>query len=375
MAQAFAMYGSLVVEYGFVYSGTRRIAAASSSEEIERTVAGVSAAKALLTLFVISGAFLAYAAVPLFHRHPLLFWSGVVAEIIKASLPTYYFYGVKRVVVASVLDISARVAAAAGIFFFVHRAEDAWIVFALQGIGALAATVIGHGLICSRFELRWPGISEGWKMLTEGRAMFLFRSAHNLYLLGNAFILGLFASPQSVGYYAGAEKINSAAVNLLSPMTTALYPRAVGLVKTSLPRAARLTVVSLYVMCGSGLLLALVMWFGSTPLVRIILGQQFLASASALKVLSLRAPMVAWINVLGFQWLLALDLEKSFQQITVVALCMNIVLATILAPRYTFNGMAWAVVISQAAAVVGIYMVLRRRKLNPFVKTADPSYV
>ena len=212
-------------------------------------------------------------------------------------------------------------------------------------------------------------------MLTEGRAMFLFRSAHNLYLLGNAFILGLFASPQSVGYYAGAEKINSAAVNLLSPMTTALYPRAVGLVKTSLPRAARLTVVSLYVMCGSGLLLALVMWFGSTPLVRIILGQQFLASASALKVLSLRAPMVAWINVLGFQWLLALDLEKSFQQITVVALCMNIVLATILAPRYTFNGMAWAVVISQAAAVVGIYMVLRRRKLNPFVKTADPSYV
>ncbi len=140
MAQAFAMYGSLIVEYGFIYSGTRRIAVASGKEEIERTVAGVSGAKVILAVLVFGGACLAYFFVPLFHQHPLLLWSGVIAEILKASLPTYYFYGVNRVAIASFLDISARLAAAAGIFVFVRAARDAWIVFALQAVGALIAT-------------------------------------------------------------------------------------------------------------------------------------------------------------------------------------------------------------------------------------------
>jgi len=83
---------------------------------------------------------------------------------------------------------------------------------------------------------------------------------------------------------------------------------------------------------------------------------------------------VAWTNVLGFQWLLALGLEKSFQKITIVALILNLLLAVCIAPRYTFNGMAWAVVISQTVAAAGIYIVLRRRKLSPFTVSSDPSY-
>ena len=374
MAQAFAMYGSLIVEYGFIFSGTRQIAVASGSDEIERTVAGVSGAKVILAVLVVAGACIAYRFVPLFHQHPLLLWSGVIAEILKASLPSYYFYGVNRVALASLLDISARLAAAAGIFVFVRAAQDAWIVFALQAVGALIATCVGHGLIYSRFGLRRPRMREGIKMLHDGGPMFLFRSAHNIYTLGNAFILGLFASPQAVGYYAGAEKINSAAVGMLSPITTALYPRAAGLVKTSLRRAARLTVASLCVIGGMSLILAAIMWFGSSLIVRLFLGHQFLASASALKILSLRAPMIAWTNVLGFQWLLALDLEKSFQKVTIAALAANIVLATCLAPRYTFDGMAWAVVISQMIAALGIYVVLDRRKLNPLLMMSDPLY-
>lgn len=204
--------------------------------------------------------------------------------------------------------------------------------------------------------------------------MFLFRSAHNIYVLGNAFILGLFASPQAVGYYAGAEKINSAAVGLLSPLTTALYPRAAGLIKASLRKAARLTTLSLYAMGAVSLALGLIMWFGSTLIVRILLGHNFLESAGVLRILSLRSPMVAWTNVLGFQWLLALGLEKSFQKVTVTALLLNILLATCLAPAFAYSGMAWAVVISQTAAAFGIYLVLRRRGLNPLAIASDPFH-
>ncbi len=366
MAQAFGMYGNLVVDYGFVYSATRQLATASSKDEVEEIIAGVSGAKILLSTAALSCAAIAYLFVPLFHRHPILLWMAVLSEVVKALLPVYYFYGIQRVAIASLLDISARAVAAAGIFIFVRSERDAWKVFALTGVTAAVTFVLGHLIVSARYQLRWPRIKDGWRMLREGWAMFLFRSAHSIYTLGNAFVLGLFASPQAVGYYAGAEKISTAAVGLLAPLTTVLYPRAASLAKNSLIKAAKVTRFSLYAIGAGSIGLGLILWIGAPWIVRIILGHNFLPSESVLKVLSLRAPMIATTNILGFQWLLVLGLEKQFQKITVAALILNTLLAMLLAPRFSYNGMAWAVVFSQTVAVAGILLVLHRRRLNPF---------
>jgi PST family polysaccharide transporter len=374
MAQAFALYGSLVVEYGFVYSATRQLATASSDEDVEDTVAGVSGAKLLLSGGAVAAACVAYQLVPLFHQHPLLLWTAVSAEIVKALLPIYYFYGIKRVRTASYLEIAMRTAAAAGIFIFVRKPEDGWKIFALSGVSAFAALIIGHAMIYRRYALRWPRAGDGWRMLRDGWAMFLFRSAHNIYSLGNAFILGLFVSPQAVGYYSGAEKISSAATGLLSPFTTVLYPRAAGLVKSSLGKAAQMTRVSLYIMGSAGLVLGLIMCLGAGWFIPLILGRNFAPSESVFRILGLRAPLIAWTNVLGFQWLLVLGLEKEFQRITMAALAANVVLAAVLAPRYSYNGMAWAVVISQSVAALGIYLVLLNRGPNPFGVQPDSRH-
>ncbi len=366
MAQSFGMYGNLIVDYGFVYSATRQIATASESKEVELVIAGVSGAKILLSVVALTAALLAYLFVPLFHQHPVLLWTAVLSEIVKASLPVYYFYGIQRVAIASLLDIFARACAAAGIFIFVRHPSDAWKVFALTGITAGVASVIGHALLSTKYILRLPRLHDGWQMLRQGWAMFLFRSAHSIYTLGNAFILGLFASPKAVGYYAGAEKISTAAVGLLAPLTTVLYPRAAALVKTSLNRAAKVTRFTLYVMGAGSVLLGLMLWLGAPLIVKIILGKNFGESESVLRVLSVRAPLIAWTNILGFQWLLVLGLERQFQKITVAALILNTLLATALAPRFSYNGMAWAVLFSQAAAALGIFVVVERRNLNPF---------
>ncbi len=366
MAQAFGMYANLVVDYGFVYSATRDIATASSNTEVEDIVAGVSGAKILLSFGALIAAAAAYFLVPLFREHPVLLWMAVLSEIIKGSLPVYYFYGVQRVAIASLLDICARGAAAAGIFVFVHNAQDAWKVFALTGITSAIILVIGYGLVATRYRLRWPRMQAGWLMLREGWAMFLFRSAHSIYTLGNAFILGLFAPPRDVGYYAGAEKISSAAVGLLAPLTTVLYPRAAAMVKSSLPKAAKVTRYTFFLVGAVSVCMGLILWTAAPLIVRIILGSHFSESDGVLRILSLRAPLIAWTNIMGFQWLLVLGLERQFQRVTVAALVLNTTLAVLLAPRFSYDGMAWAVLVSQAVASAGILLVMQRKRLNPF---------
>jgi polysaccharide transporter, PST family len=375
MAMAFGMYGHLIVEYGFIYSASRELAGVEDRNKIEEVVAGVTGAKAILSAVVVVLAYAASFSIPLFSRHPLLLWTAVISELLKAALPNYYFYGMQRVATGSLLEISARAASVLGIFFLVRRPEDAWLYFALQAAGALAALVVGHWIIYSQYSLRVPRIGESIRMLREGGAMFLFRSSHSMFTLGNAFVLGLFAPAQAVGYYAGAEKINAAAVGLLSPLSTALYPRAASIAKVDLVKAARLTRVSLLVMMAVSVALGLVMWLEAPLINRIILGPKFGPSATALQILALRAPLVAWTYVIGFQWLLVLGLEQPFQKVTVMALIVNILLATCLAPRFAYIGMAWAVVISQLLAAAGMYWILKRRNLSPFAMRASSAYV
>ena len=375
MAQGFAMYGGLIIEYGFIFSATRQIATASSSNEIESIIADVFGARVLLAATVAIAAWVAYYFVPLFRQHPLLLSVGVCSEIVRALAPAFYFYGIRRVAFPAILDVVSRFLAAIGIFLFVHHPQDAWKVFALNFVFGCLALAVETTIIYSRYSFVWPRLKPSLKMLRDTGAMFLFRSASHIYSISNAFVLGLFAPPADVGYYAGAEKINSAAVGLLSPLSTVLYPRSAVLVKDAFGKAVELTKISLYVMGAISIALMLLMWFGSGLTVSLILGHKFEASAGAFRILSLRAPMVAWTNVLGFQWLLALGLEKSFQRILVVALVLNFGLAALLATRFSFIGMSWAVVVSQAAVVVGIYLVLHRRRINPLAAPAEPARV
>lgn len=373
MAQSFAMYGHLIVEYGFIYSATRDLAGSTDRGQMEGIVAGVTAARILLSAVVLAMAAVASFAIPLFREHQWLLWSAVLAEIVKAALPNYYFYGVQRVTFASVLDVSARVFALAGVFFLVREPAHAWRYFGLQGVGALIALIVAHRVIYSECRVSALRFGDAWRMLREGGAMFLFRSASQIYSLGNAFILGLFVSPADVGFYAGAEKINTAATGLLSPLSTALYPRAARMAKTDRSRAARLTIASMIAMVAFSAGLTLIMWFGAPLLIRLMLGARFGPSTGVLKILSLRAPLVAITYVFGFQWLLALGLERPFQKLTVGAIAINFGLAALLAARFSYIGMAWVVVLSQVFTAVGILAIMQRRGVNPFVLARRPA--
>jgi PST family polysaccharide transporter len=366
MSLAFGMYGGLIVEFGFIFSASRELAGLEDRHKIEEIVAGVTGAKIILALVVIAGAFAARIWVPVFAQHPLLLWAAVISELLKAALPNYFFYGMQRITTGSLLDISARAASLLGVFFFVRGPLDAWHYFALQAAGALVALVISHWMIYSQFSIRTPRVSDGIRMLKDSWPMFLFKSSHSMFTLGNSFVLGLFAPAQAVGYYAGAEKINAAAVGLLSPLNTALYARTAKLAKTDLVKAAALTRMCLAVMLAVSVVLVVVMWLGAPLIIRIILGRQYGPSASVLRILALRAPMVAWTYVIGFQWLLVLGLEKPFQRVTISALAVNVALATYLAPHFSYIGMGWSVISAELFAVIGMYWIVKRRNLSPF---------
>lgn len=364
---AFVACIGLLVEYGFGFSATREAATyRDTRDRLADLLAGVLGAKMLLALLGVSLALLVQRWVTIFQEHPALLLAGLVGILAQSLSPMWYYQGLERMRMVATLDISARVLATAGIFLLVRSPEDGWKVLALQGLASLLSTSVALRLAYREVPFRFPTLSLSWKTLQAGWNMFIFNSAVSLYTVGNSFILGLFAPPQFVGYYAGAEKFIIALLRLFEPVSQALYPRLSHLIHHSRADAARLARIGILLMGLSGVLMGLVIFLSAPLLVRILLGEEFAPAVPVLRVLALLLPLVALSTALYSQWILPLRLDRLFITVILGTGLLNLILAVVLAPRYFALGMAWAVVASELFVTLGsIYILWRWRGSTP----------
>jgi len=258
------------------------------------------------------------------------------------------------------LDISGKVLALCGIFLLVHSPADSWKVLALQGVPACLSSVIGFWLIYRMIPLRFPSLILVRESLQRGWPMFLLRSGMSLYIVGNTFVLGLFAPASLVGYFAGAEKIRSAIFGLLSPIGSVLYPRLSNLTHHSRDKAIRLARIGTVLVIGGGLVLGLLVYVFAPLLIELLLGPGFEPVVPVLRILSLVLPLSALTSSVALQWLLPLGRDAVVNRIFMCAGLLSISLALVLAPKFAHLGMAWAVVCTEAFMGASLVWVVVR---------------
>jgi len=365
-AQAFGSYVILVGEYGFSLSATREVAHhRDNREKLTEIFAGVLGAKTLLAAASLLLALIVRWCVPVFREHPTILWAGMFWALAQVFNMMWFFQGFERFRLVAAIDITAKIMATIGILVLVRRPEDGGRLLIVQGCGFLLSSAVILGLAYRKLPVRLPKLSSTCEALRMGWSMFLFRGSVSLYTVGNAFILGLFVSPQLVGYYAGAERISGAFIRLFGPVSQTLYPRLSHLVWHARIRAARLARIGVLIMGGGGVAIGVLVFVLAPLLVRIILGPNFGPAVPVLRVLSLLIPFVGINYALGMQWMLPLRLDRVFNTIVLLGGLINISLAKALATSYKGVGMACAVVTAEVFVGASMYLVLSSRNLNP----------
>lgn len=365
--QAFAGYLGLLVEYGFGLSATRE--AAQSRNSLRRRaelLAEVLGAKGVLSLLALGVALGVGSQILAFREHPEVLWAGVFWALATAYSPVWYFQGLERMRLVAGVEVGAKASVLIFIFLMVKGPGDVWKVLALQGGASSLASLVALYLAYREVPFLLPEFPGVLRALRTGWSMFFFRSAVSLYTLGNTFILGLFAPPQVVGYYAGAEKISKAFLGLFTPFSQALYPRISHLVRHTPIEAARLARMGLWALGLGGLTLGTVVWLLAPLLVRVFLGEGYEPAVAVVRILVPLIPLIALSNVLGIQWMLPLGMDRPFNAIIVGAGFLNLTIAVFLAPHLQHVGMALAVVISELWVTLGMWFYLRKRRKDPF---------
>jgi PST family polysaccharide transporter len=354
----------IAIEFGFNLSATREIARhRNSPAACGEVMSGVLGAQALLALVGVSLAVLASQWIPLLHDNPALLMGGLVYGISQGFAPLWFFQGLERMRLSSALEITGKLGTLCGMFLFIHSPADAWKWMALCGIAPTISTVVALSLAYQTIPLRRPTFRLVSTALRMGWPMFVFRSAESLYGVGNALLLGLFAGPEIVGYFASAEKISKAAYGLLTPIRDSLFPRLSHLAKTGGMGAAALAKQGAAVMIGGGLLLGAGIFATAPLLIRLVLGGEYAPAVSTLRILAFLPVLLSITNSAGMQWLLPLGKDAVINRIIIMAGLLNLALSLFLAPRFAHIGMAWAVVCSEA--FVSVSMVAAVANMMP----------
>jgi PST family polysaccharide transporter len=361
-AQSFAVWMSLLVDYGFNLSGTREVARLRDKPDgLASLVAGVMGAKALLGVAGLAVSLGALVCIDAFRVHPKHIAFGAIYAFSQGLSPLWYHQGRERMIGPVLTDTAGRLLPALSVFAFVHGPEHGWRVLGAQAVGSLVATGV---LISWVYQsVRWERPT--WKATTNafrnGWLLFVAQGAISLYTAANSFILGLFAAPVQVGYYGGAERISRAASGLLGPASRALYPRMSHLVATDSLRARSLGLRSMLIMGSVGLLLGTGLGCNAPLLVRGLLGPGYEQAAALLAILAWALPCIALSNVFGIQWMLPLGLDHSFNRIFIVAGLLSLLAASLFSHTWGPFGMAWVVVGTEAFVTGATFWALWRR--------------
>ncbi len=368
-AQAFGSYVMQVVDYGFNLSATREVARhRDAPDRLAGLLSEVLAAKGMLAAASITLALIVAAWIPAFRAQPAYVGGSLLLAIAQGFQMAWYFQGLERMRLVAALNLMGRALGAGSILLLVRGPGDGWKVLPLQGATYLLATVVALSVAYREVPFQWPSVVRGWKALRTGWSLFVNQGAVKLYATANTLILGLFAPAQFVGYYAGAEKISQALLDLLlSPVSWAVFPRLSHLAHQARSQAIRLARIFVLVTGASGIALGIFLLAAAPIVVPVLLGPEFGPAVPVLRILALLPPVVATGWALA-NWTLALGMDRAFTVITVSGGLVNVTLAIILAPSYAHVGMALAVVVAETFAATTLFAFLRWRRLDPWTR-------
>jgi len=226
-AQSLGLLGSLVVQFGFHHSATRKLGLAEHPLEVDQIIGAVLAAQ-IVTAALAAGLMLAGgAASPVIGTDPVVLFSVLLVGLGAGMSPAWYFRGTGRAPTGIALELAGQIISFVAIVALVRGPDDLILTILLIGIGPALGALIGIGwMLRERRCLIWPDFATVGAQIAGSFALFLVRASSTGMTIGAAWLASLLMVPTEVAYFGVAAKIVSALTMMSQPVLFAMLPVA-----------------------------------------------------------------------------------------------------------------------------------------------------
>lgn len=202
-----------------------------------------------------------------------------------------------------------------------------------------------------------PGFS--WRFLKRSIPFGLFFMGGVIYFQTDTIMLSVMKDQTAVGLYQAPMRLVITCEIIPSLLSTAMYPTICRTYAHSREEAGIMMMRMLRYMLFLGLPIAMGMTLLSKEIIPLVFGDKFMPSVLLFQILSWIIPIRFCGHILGTA-LSASDNQSLRAWATGLSACLNIGLNLILIPHYSYNGAAFASVITSGFLVVFYYYSIKK---------------
>lgn len=360
-------YFNLFITYGFNMTAPRNIAQAEK-KDISVLFSTYFGCMVLLWAAVTILFFLGYVllkAILFIHIDLPLFFAVYTSVIGLVIFPIWYFQGIQQMRYITILNMIGRISTMVLIFILVKSPDDYVLAAFLQSCTSMFA-----GILCWKvIHDMSPGILHRpvWKNMKvaykEGWQIFLSTLAINLYTTSDVVILGILTNNTIVGYYSGADKLINCIKRGVGAVNDAVYPYISKMMKESYEKGIHFLKKQLLVYTICGFIGGIALYILSPWVIPVLLGRQYLPSIGPLQIMAFVPLVVAMSNVMGYETMLPLGMEKIFSKVLIAASVFNLIIIYPLISWDGANGTALAVLATETFVTGMMAMILWKKKI------------
>ena len=352
----------LIMEYGFSLSATREIALKNSQNNF--ILSKVYCAKLILTIPCIIICLLSAYFLPVFEKYSSIVFFTLVSSILSGFTPLWYFQGIQKVLPFAILKISIRIITIIPVFFFVKSMNDIWIVFLLQALSSLAICLISLSWIFKNVKMSIVSRFELIKSLSESWSTFSLSIVPPLCSMIILFWLSTRLSIESIGLLNSAEKFFKALISIFGPLGQAIYPFLISQISINKAKAINHTKTIFYAYTILGITMSVCTIIFSDKFIVFYLGKDFIGSSVVLKILALSIPIIKISHVLGRQWMLSINLDKTVNRFIVLSSFILLIINFIIFEKYQILSFPISLLLAELFLLTAYFLYLQNKKIG-----------
>lgn len=355
-AQAFAIWISLFIEYGFSFSATRSIA--KSPERLIWLTNRVRSANYFLAFLMLLVSPIIAFQLPLLSPHPDIIALSLALALAQGLTPWWYFQGRQQVYRLVFWEFGAAILTVISWYIVIKMGASISALLWVQLAFRVVVMCVGQFIVMRDVAFISIDFFAVFDELKKGLSLFVFMFSSAIYTVLNILILGFFSSHHNVAIFAVAEKIMRLAVRFWEPLNRFFYPKIVNLMHQSSLNKKKLIKRLFWGYFFISIVISVILFFLKDYLVSLVLGESYEEAVAVFCILILAIPLIAISNVLGILYLLPSGRDRIFNAIIISGGTLHLLVAIILIQYYGVLGMALSVVITEGIVAIAMLAVV-----------------
>lgn len=223
------LYMQLIVDFGFLLSGTKAIVRAQKNKkEVGEIVGTTIVAKFVLSIIAVIVLIIMMFGIDLLNQNPVYTLLSFGVVFLSIFLLDFLFQGLERMEVITIRFVVMKVISTVLTFVFVKSDADILMIPILDIISSFIAIVLVFFEVKKmQIKIKFTGMKESWKSIKESFVYFASDMATSAFGALNALLIGIYMDVTEVAYWNVAMQIVMAIQTLYNPITNGIYPEMV----------------------------------------------------------------------------------------------------------------------------------------------------